>query len=270
MEINKSLIAFFLAFLILVSSCKTYTSNVILKTDSQDLNWSAAYEKTLVAYSLRPGDKFQFTLYTNLGEAIIDPSGKLVSASASGSASSSTSSSTNTAVAGKPVYEVSEAGTCFFPVIGKFTVSGLKISELDSLLSAKYEELYNEVYVVSKVTNKRIVVLGSQGGKIIPFENSNLNLLEVIATYGGLDDKAKGYNIRVLRGDLKNPEVQVINLKTIGDMKSSIVRLQPDDIVYIEPVRKPFSEGLRDNMMIFQVVNLMFTLTILVERIATI
>lgn len=269
MEINKSLIAFFLGFLILVSSCKTYTSNVILKTDSQDLNWSAAYEKTLVAYSLRPGDKFQFTLYTNLGEAIIDPSGKLVSAAAP-SSSSSSATSTSTAVAGKPVYEVSEAGTCFFPVIGKFTVSGLKISELDSLLSAKYEELYNEVFVVSKVTNKRIVVLGSQGGKIIPFENSNLNLLEVIATYGGLDEKAKGYNIRVLRGDLKNPEVQVINLKTISDMKSSIVRLQPDDIVYIEPVRKPFSEGLRDNMMIFQVVNLMFTLTILVERIATI
>ena len=267
MEINKSLIAFFLAFLILVSSCKTYTSNVILKTDSQDLTWSAAYEKTLVAYSLRPGDKFQFTLYTNLGEAIIDPSGKLVSAATSGSSSTT---STNTAVAGKPVYEVSEAGTCFFPVIGKLTISGLKISELDSLLSAKYEELYNEVYVVSKVTNKRIVVLGSQGGKIIPFENSNLNLLEVIATYGGLDNKAKGYNIRVLRGDLKNPEVQVVNLKTIGDMKSSIVRLQPDDIVYIETVRKPFSEGLQDNMMIFQVVNIIFTLTILVERLATI
>ncbi len=267
MEINKSLIAFFLAFLILVSSCKTYTSNVILKTDSQDLNWSAAYEKTLVAYSLRPGDKFQFTLYTNLGEAIIDPSGKLVPAATSGSSSTT---STNTAVAGKPVYEVSEAGTCFFPVIGKLTISGLKISELDSLLSVKYEELYNEVYVVSKVTNKRIVVLGSQGGKIIPFENSNLNLLEVIATYGGLDNKAKGYNIRVLRGDLKNPEVQVVNLKTIGDMKSSIVRLQPDDIVYIETVRKPFSEGLQDNMMIFQVVNIIFTLTILVERLATI
>lgn len=269
MEINKSLIAFFLGFLILISSCKTYTSNVILKTESQDLNWSATYEKTLVAYTLRPGDKFQFSLYTNLGEAIIDPSGKLVNTAAS-SSTTSTTSSVSTAVSGKPVYEVSEAGTCFFPVIGKLSISGMKISELDSLLSSKYEELYNEVYVVSKVTNKRIVVIGSKGGKIIPFENSNLNLLELIATYGGLDNDAKGYNIRILRGDLKNPEVQVVNLETIGDMKNSIVRLQPDDIVYIEPVRKPFSEGLRDNMMVFQVVNLMFTLTILIERLATI
>ena len=154
-----------------------------------------------------------------------------------------------------------------FPVIGKLQITGLKTSQLDSVLSSKYESYYNGVYVISKVVNKKIIILGGgKGGQILPF-TSNMSLLEVIALYGGLDDKSRGYNIRVIRGDLKNPEITVVNLKTITDMKSSIVTLKPDDIVYIEPVRRPTSESLRDNMYILNIFQVMLTTAVLIRTL---
>ena len=39
----------------------------------------------------------------------------------------------------------------------------------------------------TRVTNNRIILLGAQGGRIIPLENDNMNLLEVLALAGGVD-----------------------------------------------------------------------------------
>jgi len=235
-----------------LTGCKSYTSNVILKTEPTDINWQSAYTKVTIEYPIKVGDKIQFSLYTNLGESIIDPSGNLVAVKAS-------SGEDNKINAEQPTYEVLESGMCLFPVIGKLQVTGLKTSQLDSVLSAKFESYYNGVYVISKVVNKKIIIMGgNKGGQILPF-TSNMSLLEVLAVYGGLDEKSKGYNIRVIRGDLKNPEITVVNLRTVNDMKSSIVTLKPDDIIYIEPVRRPTSESFRDNMFALNLIQVVLT-----------
>jgi polysaccharide export outer membrane protein len=240
-----------LAFL---QGCKSYTSNIILKTEPADINWQAAYEKVVVENPIKPGDKIQFSLFTNEGESIIDPSGELLTAKSFGDGL--------TSAADKPVYEVLETGSCHFPLIGVLSVKGLKTSQLDSILSVKYEMYYNGVYVISKVVNKKITILGPKGGQIVPFV-TNMNLLEAIAVYGGLDDKAKGYNIRVIRGDLKNPQITIVNLRTVSDMKNSIVNIQPDDIIYIEQVRRPATESVRDNLYVFNIIQILLTSIVL-------
>lgn len=246
-----------LALVIALVGCKSYTSNVILKTEEGGENWQATYNQTVIEFPIKVGDKIQFTLYTNEGEAIIDPTGKLFSP-----AIQNADGATNNASINIPVYEVLDNGECLFPLLGKIKVEGFKMSQLDSVLVARYSEFYNGVYVRSKVVNKKLVVLGPAGGKLVPY-TANINLIEVLALYGGLDNNAKGFNIRVIRGDLKNPQVKVVNLKTIADMKSSIVSLQPDDMIYIEPVRRPAAESIRDNIYILNVVQVIVTLTVL-------
>lgn len=237
------------------SSCKSYKSNVILTLEEGDINWKDTISKVVVQYPIKIGDKIQFSLYTNLGESIIDPGGNLV-------AVQTAPLDENKGNVQRPSYDVLEDGSCFFPVIGKLSVVGLKTSELDSVLSMKYESLYNDVFVISKVINKKIIVIGNKGGELVPY-TSNMNLLEVIAIYGGLDDKSKGYNIRIIRGDLKTPQVTEVNLKTIKDMKRTVVQLQPDDIVYIEPVRRPGTESVRDNLYFFNILQLILTTTLI-------
>lgn len=261
MEIKKLFPIFLFGLIFVFGGCKKYTSNVMLKTKKDDINWSSEYKKVFDEYKLRPGDKIQFNIYTNLGEAIIDPSGNLVSANTAAPSDNQTTDN------GKPEYVISESGFCFFPVIGKVHIAGLRISELDSLLSTNYEKFYNQVYIISRVTNKRVIVLGGNGSKIIPLINYNTSLLEVIALYGGIGNDARAYNIRIVRGDLKNPEITVVNLRTVDDMKNTIVNIKPDDIVYIEPVRQPVLEGLREYREIFYITNSLLTIFLLIDRL---
>ena len=254
---NSKYLFIVLVFGLLLQSCKSYNSNIIFKAEPTDMNWKSAYEKAVVENPIKVGDKIQYSIYTNQGESIIDPGGNLLSAKSFGDG--------NIAANDKPTYEVLESGMCLFPLIGKIPVVGFKTSQLDSLLSLKYETYYNGAYVISKVINKKIMIFGGMGGKILAF-NSNMSLLEAIAMYGGLDEKSKGYNIRIIRGDLKNPEVTMVNLRTIADMKNSIVNLRPDDIIYIETVRRPGSEAVRDNMYIFNFVQILATLALLINN----
>jgi polysaccharide export outer membrane protein len=242
---------------LLLQGCKSYTSNIILKAEPTDINWKSAYEKVVIENPIKVGDKIQYSIFTNQGESIIDPSGSLISAKSFGDGEKSTFD--------KPIYEVLESGMCLFPLLGKISVVGLKTSQLDSLLAIKYETYYNGVYIISKVINKQIIILGGGAGKILPYEN-NMNLLEALAMYGGLDEKSKGYNIRILRGDLKNPEVTVVNLRSINDMKNSMVNLRPDDIIYIEPIRRPGAEAIRDNMYVFNLLQVVVTLSLLINN----
>ncbi|HEY1047076.1 MAG TPA: polysaccharide biosynthesis/export family protein [Bacteroidia bacterium] len=258
---NKHIL-YLLVLLLFAGSCKTYTGNIILKTEKEDENWKDAYSKVIIEYPIKVGDKIQFTLFTNEGESIIDPTGNLIRAN-----TQNANGGSNEPVAQNPIYEVLETGECLFPVIGKLQVVGLKTSQLDSILSVKFEAYYNGVYVLSKVVNKKVTVLGgNKGGAIVPF-SSNMNLLEVLAIYGGLSNDNKGYNIRIIRGDLKDPQVKIVNLRTIADMKASIVTLMPDDIIYIEPIRKPAAEGIRDNIYILNIVQVLVTLTVLFSTI---
>jgi polysaccharide export outer membrane protein len=240
--------------LIFLSSCKMYKSNIILKAEEKDINWSELYQKAIIEHPITIGDRIQFSVFTNLGESIIDPSGQLIKVGADNN---------NATQIG---YEVLENGTCYFPVLGKLSVFGLKASQLDSLLSIKYEKLYNDVVVISKVINRKIVVYNGDKASIVPY-TTNMNILELIALSGGLSNDVKGYNIRVVRGDLSKPEITIVNLKTINEMKTSIVSLKPNDIIYIEPVRKPFSEGIRDNLFILNLGQVVLTFIVLINSL---
>jgi polysaccharide export outer membrane protein len=250
-------ILFLIVGLMFLNSCKMYTSNIILKTEKETLNWKQTYQKVIVEYPISIGDKIQFSVFTNSGENIIEPSGKMVKVETS---SNSTSSSTEST--GGISYEVLENGTCHFPLIGRINVVGLKVSQIDSMLAQKYETYYNEVYIVSKVINRKVIVINGVAGQLIPFR-PNMSLFEVIALGGGLSNTAKAYNIRIVRGDLNNPEIKVVNLSSVKSMKETIVNIMPYDIIYVEPVRKTVTESVSDNIIFLNISQLVFTFYII-------
>ena len=113
-------------------------------------------------------------------------------------------------------------------------------------LQKHFKRFYKDPFVIDEFANKRVIVLGAPGGQVIPLSFEDMNLLEVLALAGGLDNNAKGENIRVIRGDLDNPEVRIIDLSTIEGMMQADMRIYSGDIIYIEPVRKPVVETSRD------------------------
>jgi len=130
----------------------------------------------------------------------------------------------------------------------------LSLIQADSVLQQKYNEYYKESFVKTAVSNNRVIILGASGGQVISLNNDNMNLLEVLALAGGVDGATgnstfsqyggRVNNIRIIRGDLKNPQIQFIDLSTIEGMRRGNLQIEPNDIIYVQPVRRPFIEGV--------------------------
>ena len=237
-----------------------------------------AVNRTDRNYRIQPNDFLDVRVYTNNGERIIDPNGVLGSqlGSSSGqvpSLSPRGGASTGAATASRPSVAargtgnttglellVQANGMVAMPVIGQVRLSGLSLHQADSTLQLLYNPYYISPYVQTRVTNNRVVILGASGGTVISLTNDNMNLLEVLALAGGVDGGGSGgggtggiyryggkvSNIRIIRGDLKNPQIEQIDLSTIAGMRRANLQMEPNDIVYIEPVRRRFLEGLTD------------------------
>jgi polysaccharide export outer membrane protein len=200
-------------------------------------------------YTIQKYDQLEVEVFTNKGEKIIDPEFR------SGSGQSSQS-----AVPVKPAYFIDANGIAKFPMIGEIRLEGLTIRQAEEALQQAYAKFYTDAYVVLKYTNKRVIVLGATGGQVIPLSNENIQLVEVLALAQGLGNDAKAHNIRVLRGD----QVFVADLSTFEGYVKNNILIQSGDIVYVEPIRRPLTEGLRDYGPILSVVATLTTLIVVI------
>ncbi|MCS6980605.1 MAG: polysaccharide biosynthesis/export family protein [Flavobacteriales bacterium] len=135
------------------------------------------------------------------------------------------------------VFTVEYDGTIKLPLVGRLKVQGMYVRQLEDTLERIFSKHYRDPYVQVKVLNQRVIVFPGQGGsaKVVRFENPNMTLFEAIASSGGLSRGAKAYRIKLIRGDLKNPKIYLINLATIEGMKDADLVLRPNDIIYVEP-----------------------------------
>ncbi len=224
--------------------------------EDQDLSYLSS--EVIVAeknYVIQPNDLLEIKVYTNKGEQIIDPNYELQQ------------QAQNRREQERPKMLVLEDGTVKFPMIGVVSLGGMQINKAETYLEEKYSEFYKDAFVKLTYLNKRVIVLGAPGGKVIPLENENTSVVEVVALAGGIDINAKAHNLRLIRGDLHQPQVFLIDLSTVAGMRSSMMDALPGDIIYIEPTRKIVTEGAKDFMTIFAIVVNTITLYYLIVNI---
>jgi protein involved in polysaccharide export with SLBB domain len=263
-----------LPILVLLSSCATsryYNQRLLFRLTDEKGNrldtakLRVAVNRTDRNYRIQPNDFLDVRVYTNKGERIIDPNGELQFGSPAGPTPSLTSrgGATGRATVSRAggtssglELLVQADGTVDMPVIGRVQLSRLSLRQADSTLQVLYSPYYREPFVQTRVTNNRVIVLGAAGGQVLPLTNDNMNLIEVLALAGGVDGGngsagiyrfgGRTSNIRIIRGDLKNPQIEQIDLSTISGMRRANLQMEPNDIVYIEPVRRRFLEGLAE------------------------
>ncbi len=187
------------------------------------------------SYRIQVNDRLDIRVYTNEGERIIDPDYELQK-----------DLNANNLRREPTFYFVEKDGKVKVPLIGEVEVAGLTIREAEKKLENNFSEYYKDPYVVLQYANKRVIVIGAIGGEVIPLENEGMNLIEVLALAGGIEKDAKVHNIRLIRGDLNDPQVQLIDLSTIEGMKVAGLQVYSGDIIYVEPVVRVVSESTRD------------------------
>ncbi len=223
----------FLFYGLLMTACASYKQNIMFKLPDGFEPEKISKEAVNVEknYVIQPNDYLKLEVYTNKGEKLVDPNPEL-----------SNLSGNQQQTRQQPNYLVDLKGVVKFPMIGEIKIDGLTLRQAEEILQKEYLNYFKEAFVLLTYANKRVVVLGAPGGQVVPLTNQNVSLTEILGLARGLDNTAKAQNIRVLRKE----KVFQIDLSTIEGYRSGNMLIEPGDIVYIEPVRRPFIEGFRD------------------------
>lgn len=252
----------FILILCVFSSCGIYRNRILFQTDTELIpaNVQLAAAEADDNYTLQENDFIEVEVYTNEGELIIDPNNEIMREISAGMNMQQMNMRRN------PQFLVREGGAVKLPLIGDIPLEGLTVNEAENLLQQEYSAFYEDAFVILRYTNKRVIVLGSTGGQVIPLVNENINLIEVLALAGGVGTQSKVDKIRLIRGDLDDPEVRIINLATIEGMKDASLKVVSGDIIYVEPVQRIANEALRDISPIFSLITSTLTLILLINN----
>ena len=161
-------------------------------------------------------------------------------------------------------YLVQSDGIVKLPQVEAMEIAGLTIDQAEDVLEEAYKEYYNDPFVKLQFINKRAIILRGQNSVVVPLTNERMTLPEVLALSGGVQFGDKAQNIRIIRGDLQDPEIFLVDLTTIDGMKNSIIPVMPGDVIYVEPWRRPWREAVRDASPVISVVTSVATLVFII------
>jgi len=237
----------------------------------KDYQYFEFAHKKMDEYLIEPGDQLSLQVYSRDGFKLIDVLGGGVSGGAtnsgtqsSGSSSSSPSSTTNS---NQVTYLVDNEGFAKLPILGDYYVKGYSHLQIEKELAQKYASLFVDPYVIIKVTNRRVFVFKSGGGLVVNLNESPTSLIEVLAKSGGLDRTLKAYKIKIIRGDLKNPEVQLVDLSTIEGLRTAELTMQPNDIIYVEDRKRILRDALLEATPVFSSVTALVSIVLLIKTL---
>lgn len=179
-----------------------------------------------VEYKIAPNDVLSFQIFSNDGFKIID-----ITTISEGGRNGFLQQGAGIQ------YKVEFDGTVKMPLLGHVYMQGMTVRAAEAFLEQKFSSFYNKPFVLLEVTNRKVTIFpGTEGAaKVVGLSNENTTLLEGLALAGGISQRGKAYKIKLIRGDLKDPKVYLIDLSTIEGMKQADLVLQANDIIYIEP-----------------------------------
>lgn len=134
-------------------------------------------------------------------------------------------------------YMVNDSGFVAFPVIGKVKAAGLTVAEVEKNLYTTVNEIIKEASVVVKLVQFNISILGEvkSPGKF-PVYKDKITVFEALSLAGDLTTFSNRKKVHIIRNENSTNKVYTINLLDINLLSSPLYYLQPNDIVYIEPL----------------------------------
>lgn len=233
-NMRKTLYLLLLVFV--VCGCQKNLNPSVMFKAPGDYNYHTDQTIGSTEYKLAPNDIISLSVYTNDGYKLIDLT---------------TSTTSPTGLGGGGVssigtkYTIDIDGFVKLPIIGRVKVKDLTIRDAEKMLEQQFATYYTKPFITLTVTNRRVLVFPGIGGagKVVTLENENTTLIEALALAGGIAETGKAYKIKLIRGDSKHPQVQLIDLSTVEGMTQTNMLMQANDIIYVEPVPR-VSQGI--------------------------
>ena len=214
-----------------VSSCSTLDKSRMLKTPTnykfKAFADSINYKKP---YKIAVDDEVAIQMYSNDGYSIIQ-----LTTGGAGGRNGGAVGNGNRGADGNS-YKVRTDSTIKVPLIGRIKVAGLSLAEVEEKIELKLVNQFNSPFVICRISNRRVYLFqGGYNSSIVELQNENTTLFEILAGSGGIYQEGNASRIKLIRGDLKNPDIYLVDLSTIDGMKTANLNLMAGDIIYIDP-----------------------------------
>ncbi len=154
---------------------------------------------------------------------------------------------------------VKETGSLTVPLIGEIVVAGLTKDQFTEQLKQKLSVyIQGEIKVSMNITSvvvQKVTVLGEVTRQDNYIITSELSLIEILSTAGGTTVDSDLRSIKILRGGLNTPPIDVDLISFIEDGNIvAIPIVRPGDTVYVPKknnVIRELSDFMRDAIFIF-------------------
>lgn len=137
-------------------------------------------------------------------------------------------------------YSVSDSGNIVFPFIGKLYLKGLTLKQAREKLQKEIERYIKNATVIVKLSNFTITLIGEVNSPgVYPVYDDEVNLVEAIGMAGDITINGKKTEITIFRRNNTGDKTftKKIDLTNREFTQSGYYFLEPNDIVYVEPVR---------------------------------
>ena len=139
-------------------------------------------------------------------------------------------------------YTVDYHGNIRLPYIGDINVLGYTTEEVREKLEyelKKYINYSNSIFVTVKLEGIKYTILGEIAGPGVQVLRQNqVNIIEAIASSGDILPSGNRKNILIVRNELDGIKKYTIDLTSISLFDSEIFKIKPNDIIYINPLKR--------------------------------
>ncbi|MES2812643.1 MAG: polysaccharide biosynthesis/export family protein [Bacteroidota bacterium] len=172
-------------------------------------------------------------------------------------------------------YTVDEHGNIRIPVLGEVPVLGLTLDEIrvkiEKQLLTDYFNREADIFVIAKLAGLRYTVNGeirSPGTKTLLQEK--VTILEAIANCGDITITGNRKDVMVVRQFPHGTEMHSIDLTSVDAIKSPYYYIQPNDYVYVKPIKQKNwgvgTNGLQSFTTIISAFSLILTTYLLIKK----
>jgi len=166
-------------------------------------------------------------------------------------------------------------GNIRIPELGKINVLGYTTEAIEMLIKEKLlEEQFKEtanIFVTIKLAGLRFTVNGEVGspGSITLFQE-RVNVFEAIANSGEILISGNRKEVQIIRQYPQGQKIHTLDLTDINVLKSPYYYLQPNDIIYVKPLKQKTwgtgSTGRESLTTIISILSLLTTTFLLINR----
>jgi polysaccharide export outer membrane protein len=134
-------------------------------------------------------------------------------------------------------YSVDEFGYINFSFVDKMYVKGLTVAEVKEQIQKTLNEYFKESNAVVKLVNFEVSVIGevNDPGSFTIYRDQ-LNLFQAIGLAGGFKDFGNPKKVKLVRQSQTGSNLVELDLSDNKILESPYFYLQPNDIIYIEPM----------------------------------